>query len=74
MFMAIGVQRNWRIFQLDVKTAFLNGDLYDEVYVSQPEGFIVKWKEHMVYKVRKALYGLRHALRAWYDHIDKEFV
>lgn len=74
VFMAVGAQRNWQIFQLDVKTAFLNGDISEDVYVSQPEGYIVKGKEQLVYKLRKALYGLRQAPRAWYGRIDQEFI
>lgn len=50
---------------LDVKPAFLNGKLKEEVYVSHPEGFKVKGNENKVYKLYKALYGLRQAHRAW---------
>lgn len=56
---------------LDVKTAFLNGEILEEVYVSQPEGFEKKGKEHLVYKLAKALYGLRQAPRAWYAKLNK---
>lgn len=73
LFFAIGAQKHWRIYQLDVKTAFLNGELKEEVYVSQPEGFIIKGKEECVYKLQKALYGLRQAPRACYSRIDDYF-
>jgi hypothetical protein len=50
---------------MDVKSAFLNGDLQEEVYVEQPSDFIVTSKEHKVLKLKKALYGLHQAPRAW---------
>lgn len=56
---------------LDVKTAFLNGEIEEEVYVTQPEGFVRKGREQMVYKLIKALYGLRQAPRAWYAKLNK---
>ena len=60
----------WKLFQLDVKSAFLNGEIKEEVYVDQPQGFVIKGKEHMVYKLKKALYGLKQAPRAWYSEIN----
>ena len=60
----------WPIFQLDVKSAFLNGDLEEEVYVEQPQGFQVKGCEHDVFLLKKSLYGLKQAPRAWYQKID----
>lgn len=71
LIIALAAQRNWEIHHLDVKSAFLNGELSEEVYVSQPEGFVVKGKEHKVYKLSKALYGLRQAPRAWNIRLDK---
>lgn len=58
LFFAIGAQGRWCIYQLDVKTTFLNGELKKEVYFVQPKGFIIKGKEEQVYKLQKALYGL----------------
>ena len=55
---------------MDVKSAFLNGDLKEEVYVKQPPGFTVAGKEKMVYHLRKALYGIRQAPRAWNAKLD----
>ncbi|KAB2610770.1 hypothetical protein D8674_018802 [Pyrus ussuriensis x Pyrus communis] len=67
---ALAAQKGWRLFQLDVKSAFLNGTLHEEVYVDQPEGFVIQNAEEKVYKLRKALYGLKQAPRAWYEEID----
>ena len=61
----------WEIHHLDVKTAFLHGDLKEVVYVCQPEGFEVAGHEEKVYKLNKALYGLRQAPRAWNEKLNK---
>nr|GEY36813.1 retrovirus-related Pol polyprotein from transposon TNT 1-94 [Tanacetum cinerariifolium] len=58
------------VYQMDVKTAFLNGNLREEIYVSQPDGFVDQDNPNHVYKLKKALYGLKHALRAWYDMLS----
>ena len=55
---------------MDVKTTFLNGEIEEEVYVEQPDGFIVNGKESYVCRLKKALYGLKQAPRAWYGRID----
>ncbi|CAL2277745.1 unnamed protein product [Prunus armeniaca] len=70
---ALAAQKGWKLFQLDVKSAFLNGVLHEEVYVDQPLGFMVKNKEDRVYRLKKALYGLKQAPRAWYEEINSYF-
>ncbi|GJT50997.1 retrovirus-related pol polyprotein from transposon TNT 1-94 [Tanacetum coccineum] len=70
IFVANAANKNMTIFQMNVKTAFLNGELNDEVYVSQPEGFVDQEYPSHVYKLKKALYGLIQAPRAWYDMLS----
>jgi hypothetical protein len=55
---------------MDVRTAYLNGVLSEEIYMQQPEGFVVTGKEHLVCRLHKALYGLKQAGRAWHHTID----
>ncbi len=62
--LAVAADRRWQVHHLDVKSAFLNGELEEEVYVAQPEGFARSGKEHLVLKLHKALNGLRQAPRA----------
>jgi hypothetical protein len=64
MLLAIAAHKGWKIFQLDVKSAFLNGYLQEEIYVEQPKGFMVEGEEDKVYLLKKALYGLKQAPRA----------
>nr|GEZ13232.1 retrotransposon protein, putative, unclassified [Tanacetum cinerariifolium] len=71
IFIAYAAHKSFLIFQMDVKTAFLNGPLKEEVYVAQPDGFVDPDHPEKVYQLRKALYGLKKAPRAWYDELSK---
>lgn len=71
MLLALAAKNSWQVHHLDIKTAFLNGEIAEDVYVVQPEGFEKKGKEHLVYKLFKALYGLRQAPRAWYAKLNQ---
>ena len=67
---SIAAKMGWQIHQMDVKTAFLNGVIEEEVYVEQPQGFeVLGWETH-VFQLRRALYELKKALRSWYSRID----
>ncbi|KAL6326941.1 hypothetical protein AAG906_012625 [Vitis piasezkii] len=70
MLLALAAQKDWKIYQLDVKSAFLNGYLEEEIFVEQPEGFAVKEKEDKVSQLKKTLYGLKQVPRAWYNRIN----
>ncbi|GKE02854.1 retrovirus-related pol polyprotein from transposon TNT 1-94, partial [Tanacetum coccineum] len=70
IFVVNAAHKNMMIYQMDVKTAFLNGELKEEVYVSQPEGFVDQDNPLHVYKLKKALYGLKQAPRAWYNMLS----
>lgn len=70
MLLALSVKNSWQVHHLDVKTAFLNGEITEDVFVAQPEGFEISGKEHMVYKLVKALFGLKQAPRAWYAKLN----
>ncbi|GKC65410.1 retrovirus-related pol polyprotein from transposon TNT 1-94 [Tanacetum coccineum] len=70
IFIANAASKNMTIYQMDVKTTFLNGELKEEVYVCQPEGFVDPDHLTHVYRLKKALYGLKQAPRAWYDTLS----
>ena len=71
ILLALVAQLDLELVQLDVKTAFLHGDLEEEIYMTQPEGFKVAGKEKMVCKLDKSLYGLKQSPRQWYKRFDK---
>jgi hypothetical protein len=70
MLLAVAAQGGWYVHHMDVKSAFLNGELREEVYVQQPPGFVAAGHEEKVLKLKKALYGLRQAPRAWNVRLD----
>ncbi|GAU32111.1 hypothetical protein TSUD_357950 [Trifolium subterraneum] len=72
--LAIAAMKGWNVYQLDVKNAFLHGELNETVYVEQPLSFIKKGSEYKVYRLHKALYGLKQAPRAWYSKIEQYFI
>ena len=69
--LAITAIEQWYITGVDVKTAFLYGKLEEEIYMRQPEGFVIPGKEHKVYRLLRAIYGLKQASRAWYMELVK---
>ncbi|GJR31463.1 retrovirus-related pol polyprotein from transposon TNT 1-94 [Tanacetum coccineum] len=70
IFVAYVAHKSFPIYHMDVKTAFLNGPLKEEVYVAQPDGFVDPDHPEKVYSLRKSLYGLKQAPRAWYDELS----
>ena len=71
MFLAYAANKNFKVYQMDVKSAFLNGELEEEVYIEQLEGFPLTTEKDMVWKLKKAFYGLNQAPRTWYARLDK---
>lgn len=68
--LSIAATKGWKVHQMDVKTVFLNGKIEEEVYLEQPEGFVIHKAESNACRLKKALYGLKQAPRAWYERID----
>jgi hypothetical protein len=71
--LAFATHHDFKLYQMDVKSAFLNGPLSEEVYVKQPPGFEDPKRPNHVYKLHKALYGLKQGPRAWYECL-KDFL
>ncbi|KAA0038926.1 integrase [Cucumis melo var. makuwa] len=74
LILSLAAQNGWKVYQMDVKSAFLNGHLKEEIFVAQPLGYVQRGEEEKVYKLKKALYGLKQAPRAWYSRIDSFFL
>lgn len=74
MIVALEAQKDWKLYQLDVKSAFLHGELNEHVYVDQPRGYEKKGNEHKVYKLHKALYGLKQAPQVCFSRIESWFI
>lgn len=74
ILLALAAQYDLDIEHLDVKTAFLNGDLKETVYMEQPEGFVNKGNTNKVYRLNKAIYGLKQAAKSWYEKINSVFI
>jgi hypothetical protein len=71
LLLAYACSKNVKVYQMDVKSTFLNGELEEEVYIEQPKGFQLSENTYYVCKLKKALYGLKQAPRAWYSRLDK---
>ena len=71
---SLAAKMKWKLYQMDVKNAFLNGVIEEQVYIEQPRGFEVEDRETHVCKLKKALYRLKQAHRAWYGRIDSFLV
>ena len=71
--LALLAPMGWHIHHMDVKTAFLNGIIEEEVYIDQPEGFEIFNSESHVCRLKRALYGLKQAPHAWYTQINNYF-
>jgi hypothetical protein len=70
LILVYAISKHIKVYKMDVKFAFLNGNLEEEIYMEQPDGFQVQEEEQYVYRLKKALYGLKQAPRAWYSRLD----
>jgi hypothetical protein len=71
LLLAYAYSKNVKVYQMDVKSTFLNGELEEEVYIEQLQGFQLSENTYYVCKLKNALYGLKQAPRAWYSILDK---
>lgn len=70
ILLSIAISQSWPLYQLDIKNAFLHGDLQEEVCMDQPLGYVVPNSEHMVCRLRKVLYGLKQSPHAWFNRFS----
>ena len=68
LLLSMTAMSSWRLYQLDIKNAFLHGDLAEEVYMEQLPGFVAQGESSLVCKLRRSLYDLKQSPRAWFDH------
>ena len=71
MFLALLFHKNFKVYQMVVKSAFLNGKIEEEVYIEQPKGFPLSENRDYFCRLKKALYGLKQAPRAWFSRLDR---
>jgi hypothetical protein len=71
LLLAYACSKNIKVYHMDVKSSFMNGELEEEVYIEQPKGFKLSENVDYVCKLKKALYGIKQAHRAWYYRLDK---
>ena len=70
LLFSMDAMRSWPLYQVDIKNAFLHGDLVEEVYMEQPPGFVAQGESGLVCRLRRSLYGLKQSLRAWFDRFS----
>ncbi len=71
ILLAAAAYHDYEMWQMDVKTAFLNGNIEEEIYMEQPKGFSSNGSEHMMCKFERSIYGLKKASRSWNMHFDE---
>jgi hypothetical protein len=72
LIISLAARFGWKIHQMDVKSAFLHGNLSEEIFIEQPSGFVID--SNLVFQINKSLYGLKQAPQAWYAKIDNLFL
>jgi hypothetical protein len=70
-FLSMAAIRHWPLYQLDIKNAFLYGDLEEEIYMEQPPGFVAQGESGLLCRLQKSLYGLKQSPRVWFEKFSK---